>query len=204
LTVIGRRRNLGDMMTSPIRTRRWTRREYDRLIEIGVFAPGEPVELLGGELIVGEPQGSRHYTTVCLVEEALRAAFGSGWVIRTQGPVALDEESEPEPDVAAARGTARDYSGEHPARPVLVVEVAESSLRLDREHKGSLYARARLGDYWIVNLVEGVLEIYREPVADPTAIYGWRYASRIALGLEASATPLAVPAASIAVRALLP
>jgi Uma2 family endonuclease len=204
LTVIGRRRNLGGMTTYPIRTRRWTRTEYDRLIDIGVFAPGEPVELLGGELIVGEPQGSRHYTTLCLVEEALRQAFGTGWVIRVQGPVALDEESEPEPDVAVARGTVRDYSGEHPSRPVLVVEVAESSLRLDCEHKGNLYARARLDDCWIVNLIEGVLEIYREPVADPSVVYGWRYASRVALGPDASATPLAVPAASIAVRPLLP
>jgi Uma2 family endonuclease len=201
---MNRRRNLGDMTTYPIRTRRWTRAEYDRLIEVGIFAPGDPVELLGGELIVSEPQGSRHYTTVCLVEETLRAAFGSGWVIRPQGPVALDDESEPEPDVAVVRGTVRDYSGEHPARPGLVVEVAESSLRFDREHKGNLYARARLDDYWIVNLVERVLEIYREPIADPSATYGWRYTSRVVLGPEASATPLAAPATSIAVRALLP
>jgi len=192
------------MTTYPMRTRRWTRAEYDRLIEVGVFAPGDPVELLDGELIVSEPQGSRHYTALCLVQEALRVAFGPGWVIRSQGPVALDEESEPEPDVAVVRGSPRDYSGEHPSRPVLVVEVAESSLRLDREHKGNLYARARLEDYWIVNLVEGVLEIYREPVADPSATYGWRYATRIVLSPEASATPLAAPAVSIAVRALLP
>ena len=141
----------------------WTRAEYDRLIEVGVFAPGDPVELLGGELIVSEPQGSRHYTALRLVED-----------------------------------------GEHPSRPVLVVEVAESSLRLDREHKGNLYARARLEDYWIVNLVEGALEIYRAPVADPSATYGWRYATRIVLGPEASATPLAAPTVSMAVRTLLP
>ena len=192
------------MTTYPARTRRWTRAEYDRLIDLGVFAPGDPVELLGGELIVSEPQGSAHYTSVGLVEDALRAAFGPGWVIRSQGPVALDEESEPEPDVAVVPGRRRDYSGEHPSRPVLVVEVAESSLRLDRNRKGGLYARAGLGDYWIVNLVDGVLEICREPVAEPSAAYGYAYASRIVLGPEASATPLAAPAASIPVRALLP
>ena len=186
-----------------VRTRRWTRIEYDRLIEAGFFRAGDPVELLGGQMVVAEPQGSRHFAALRATQEALRAAFGTGWEIRGRGPLALDEESEPEPDVAVARGTVRDYSGEHPSRPVLVVEVAESSLRLDREHKGNLYARARLDDYWIVNLVEGVLEIYREPVADPSAIYGWRYASRVVLGPDASATPLAVPAA-IAVRALLP
>ena len=192
------------MTTYPVRTRRWTRAEYDRLIEIGFFQPGDPVELLGGELLVAEPQGSRHYTAICLVEGALRTAFGAGWVIRSQGPVALDDESEPEPDVAVVAGSVRDYSGEHPGRPVLVVEVSESSLRLDRERKGSLYARAGLDDYWIVNLVESVLEISRGPVADSSASYGWRYASRIVLGPDASATPLAAPAASIPVRALLP
>ena len=192
------------MTTYPVRTRRWTRAEYDRLIEIGVFRPGDAVELLGGELIVSEPQGSRHYTAVCLVEEALRAAFGSGWVIRSQGPVALDDESEPEPDIAVVLGSVRDYSGEHPSRPALVVEVSESSLSLDRDYKGGLYARACLEDYWIVNLVDRVLEIYRQPVADASATHGWRYASKVVLGPEASATPLAAPAAAIVVRSLLP
>jgi Uma2 family endonuclease len=98
----------------------------------------------------------------------------------------------------------RDYSGEHPARPVLVIEVSESSLSLDRQRKGSLYARAGLADYWIVNLVDRVLEVYREPVADPSATYGWPYASRIVLGPDASASPLAAPTASIVVHTLLP
>jgi Uma2 family endonuclease len=192
------------MTTYPVRSRRWTRVEYDRLIDVGILRPGDPVELLGGELMVAEPQGSRHYTSVGLVEDALRTAFGAGWVIRSQGPLALDDESEPEPDVAVVPGTWRDYSGEHPARPVLVVEVSDSSLSLDRERKGSLYARAGLDDYWIVNLVEGVLEIYRQPVAEASAIFGWRYASRTVLGPDASATPIAAPTVAIAVRALLP
>ena len=192
------------MTTYPVRTRRWTRAEYDRLIEVGILRPGDPVELLGGELMVAEPRGSRHYTSFGLVEDALRAAFGTGWVIRSQGPVALDDESEPEPDVAVVPGTRRDYSREHPARPVLVVEVSDSSLSVDRERKGSLYARAGREDYWIVNLVERVLEIYREPVTDPSAMYGWRYASRTVLGPDASASPLAAPTTSIVVRALLP
>ena len=109
-------RSLGGVTTYPVRTRRWTRAEYERLIEIGVFAPGEPVELLGGDLIVAEPQGSAHYTALGLVEDVLRGAFGAGWLVRSQGPLALDDESEPEPDVAVAPGTRRDYSRRHPAR----------------------------------------------------------------------------------------
>src|SRR5437899_1018143 len=100
---------------------RWTRVEYERLIEQGFFRPGDPVELIGGALIVADPQGSAHFTSIQLVAEALRAAFGRGWVVRLQGPIALDDESEPEPDVAVVLGEPRDYASAHPARPVLVV-----------------------------------------------------------------------------------
>src|SRR2546428_5979182 len=106
----------------------------------------------GGQLIVSEPEGSAHYTAVLLAEEALRAALGAGWLVRTQGPIALDDESEPEPDIAAVPGRARDYSRAHPVRPALVVEVAETSLAHDRAYKGSLYALDR------------VLEVYRQPI----------------------------------------
>src|SRR2546427_7841418 len=131
------------MATYPARPRRWTRPEYGRLIEVGVFRPGEPVELLGGELIVSEPQGSAHYTAIGLVEDALRVALGPGWLVRSQGPIALDDESEPEPDIAVTRGGRRDYSREHPSRPALVVEVAESdrkSTRLNSSHSQISYA----------------------------------------------------------------
>ena len=87
-----------------------------------------------GALVVREPQGSPHSVATRLAEEALRAAFGTGWDVRTQMPVALDEESEPEPDVAVCAGHPRDYLAGHPTRPVLLVEVAEASLAFDREH----------------------------------------------------------------------
>jgi Uma2 family endonuclease len=191
-------------MEVPTRVKQWTRAEYDRLIEIGVFRPGEPVELLGGQLVVAEPQSEAHYTAVGLVEDALRAAFGPGWLIRSQGPIALDDESEPEPDVAVAPGARRDYSREHPAWPVLIVEVAVTSLALDRAHKGGLYARARLEDYWVLNLVDRVLEVYRTPVADAAAPFGWRYASQTVLGPGSAGAPLAAPRAAVPVADLLP
>lgn len=192
------------MTTYPIRTRRWTRAEYDRLIDIGVFRPSEPLELLAGELVVSEPQGSAHYTAIGLTEDALRTVLPPGWLVRSQGPVGLDEESEPEPDILVTRGDRRSFSREHPSRPALVVEVAESSLAFDRGHKGSLYARARLADYWILNLVDRVVEIYRRPVADPSAPFGWRYASREVLSAESFAEPLEIPGARILVSDLLP
>jgi len=186
-----------------IRIRQWTRLEYDRLIETGFFQAGDKVELLGGQLMVAEPQGSRHAAAVSLVADALRAAFGSGWYVMTQLPVALDDESEPEPDVAVVPGTAREYWDEHPSRPVLVVEVADSSLALDRAHKASLYARAGVPDYWILNIGERVLEVYRRPVPSPEVLYGWGYAEVQRLGLDATVFPVAVPTAPVAVADLL-
>ncbi len=192
------------MARADVKTRRWKRVEYERLIESGFFQPGDPIELVGGQLIVAEPQGSSHFAAIRAVEEALRATFGSGWEVRAQGPIALDEESEPEPDVAVVPGTFRDYVIGHPSQPVLVVEVSESSLALDREHKGSVYARARVADYWIVNLVDRVLEVYREPIGDQAAPFGWRYRSIEVLEPSASVAPLAAPDARLLVADLLP
>jgi Uma2 family endonuclease len=192
------------MAAYAVRTRRWTRAEFDRLIDIGVFSPAERLELLGGELIVSESQTSAHYTAIGLVEDALRAALPRGWLVRTQGPIELDDESQPEPDIAVTPGERRSYSRRHPSRPALVVEVAESRLAFDREHKGSLYARARLEDTWIVNLVDRVLEVYRRPVPDPSSPFGWRYASREVFRAESSVELLAAPGARVLVSDLLP
>ena len=124
--------------------------EYERLVELGVFE-GEPLELIGGQLIVAEPQGSYHAGTLFKIADVIRAALPAGFVVRSQGPIALDDESEPEPDVAVVPGTHDDYLLAHPHRPLLVIEVAESSLRFDRRPKQSLYARGGVEDYWIVN-----------------------------------------------------
>ena len=191
-------------MSDLVRTRRWTRKEYDRLIEIGFFDEDEPVELVGGQLIVAEPKGTGHSVAIELAAEALRRAFGAGWTVRVQDPIAPDDESEPEPDLAVVPGSPREYLATHPSRPALVLEVSDSSLAFDRRDKGSLYARAQILDYWIVNLVDRVLEVYRDPVLSADALYGWSYARVLRLGPEATISPLAAPAASISVTDLLP
>jgi len=192
------------MATSPARTRRWTRVEYDRLIDVGIFRPNEHLELLDGHLVVGEPQGPLHATAVGLVEDTLRACFGAGWAVRVRMPIALDDESEPEPDVAVVPGTHRDYEAAHPTRPPLLVEVAESSLADDRGTKAALYARAGITDYWILNLVDRVLEVCRHPVTADIEPSGWRYRDIAILHPGASIAPLARPDASVEVAALLP
>ena len=155
-------------------------------------------------MIVAEPKIAPHPTAVGLTADALSAAFGPGWLVRQQDPIALDDESEPEPDVAVVPGGRRDYRAEHPSRPVLVVEVAESSLRFDRRHKGSVYARAGLPEYWIVNLIDRRLEVYRHPAPAAFAAFGWRYLDVQVFAPDDTVSPLARPGAAIAVADLLP
>ena len=192
------------MTMYPVQTRRWTRVEYDRLVDLDILKEDEPVELLGGQVIVAEPKGSRHSTAVGLTAAALRAAFGAGWVIRVQDPVALDDESEPEPDVVVVPGQHRHYLDAHPARPVLVVEIADSSLDFDRRHKGGLYARAGISDYWIVNVVDDVVEVHRGPVPDLSGEFDWRYWNIETFHAGASISPLWRPDVTVAVADLLP
>ena len=185
------------------RTRRWRRPEYERLVELGVFI-GERLELLDGQLVVREPQGSSHAALVGHIGQLLALAFGGRWHARLHAPLAIDDVSEPEPDVAIVSGTHRDHVAAHPSTAALVVEVADSSLRLDRRLKGGLYARSRLPEYWLVNLTERSVEVYRDPQPDPPAAYGWLYRDVVVLRPPATVTPLAVPGAVIPVAELLP
>ena len=180
-------------------TRRFTRVEYEYLVEEGVIAPDERVELIGGLLVARDRQRDTHAFGAEMAAAALQKAFGIGYRVRVQLPVALDDESEPEPDVSVVRGSLAQADRTLPSRPDLIVEVAESSLTFDRREKASLYARARVEDYWIVNLVSRVLEVHREPVRDVRAPYGWRYASARTLTGVDVVLPLAAPLSRIAI-----
>lgn len=144
--------------------RRWTREEFERAGRSGVFGPEERLELIDGEIVAKmTPQGSEHAVAIQAVEEALRGAFGAGCSVRVQLPIVLTEASEPEPDLAVVEGNFRDYRQAHPTTALLVVEVSDSTLRYDRTVKASLYARAGIPEYWILNLIDRVLEVHRDP-----------------------------------------
>src|SRR6266566_5110868 len=136
---------------------RWTRREYARLIDHGFLDEDDPIELLDAR--------------------TLERAFGDGWFVQVQSPIGLDDRSEPEPDVCVVRGSPRDYTHAHPTRPELIVEVALSGLRIARGRKATAYARGGIADYWIVNLLDRVLEVYREPARPGPARRRWGYAT---------------------------
>ena len=130
--------------------------------EIGLF-DAKRMQLIRGQVIDMSPMKSRHATGIILTAETLRPILGSQASIRQQLPLALTEHSEPEPDVAVVSGSPRDYAHEHPATALLVVEVSDSTLTFDRQTKSLLYAQAGIPEYWILNLIDNALEIYRDP-----------------------------------------
>ena len=176
---------------------RLSRVEYDRAVEAGAFEPDAKLELIDGNLHAMTPEGTAHTTGMHLVADCLRQVFGSGFFVRIQNPLAVDEYSEPEPDVAVVTGTVRDYRDAHPTSALLVVEVSDESLHHDRTVKQRLYARARIPDYWILAIPDARLEVYRDPGED-----GYRSVTKHAAG--DSVAPLARSDARVAVDDLLP
>lgn len=185
------------------RTRRWSRAEYYEASRKGWFR-GQRVLLLDGEVIEMAVQGNWHVVVIELGVRQLRKVFPDDrfW-IRTQNPLDLpDGSSDPEPDIAVVSGRPEEFTA-HPTTALLVVEVADSSLRLDRK-KANAYAAAGVPDYWIVDVGGHQVEVYREPVADPREPFGFRYASAVTLRPGASISPVAAPHATVAVADLLP
>ncbi|MEO8495627.1 MAG: Uma2 family endonuclease [Planctomycetota bacterium] len=149
---------------SPFPTRRVTVEEYHRMAEVGLLSEVERVELLEGWVVPKMIHNPAHDCTIELADELLRPLLRGGWRIRIQS-VVTTADSEPEPDLAIVRGPAGRYLDKHPqaADVAIVIEVAESSLDRDR-HKCRLYARAGIAIYWIVNLIDCNVEVYRDPI----------------------------------------
>jgi Uma2 family endonuclease len=184
------------------RTRLWTRAEFYQLADLGFFQ-GQRAELIEGKIMVLSPQNGPHASTVDRVAEVLRQGLGSGFWVRMQLPLNFTPSSDPEPDVSVVAGQRDDYT-DHPTSALLLVEVSDTTLAYDRRDKASLYARAGIGDYWIVNLVDLQLEVLRNPVPDLTQPYGHGYAHSTIHRSTASVTPLATPALLVRVADLLP
>ncbi len=181
----------------------WTRHEYHRMAELGFFE-GRRVELIEGQVIDMAAMKSPHAAAIDLVDEALKVLFSAGYYIRQQKPFVVSDISEPEPDVAVVLGAVRDYAKAHPTSAALIVEVADTSVSYDRKEKGSLYAKAGVADYWILNLVKRQLEVYRQPLEDDQATYGWQYGEKIIYRPGQRVAPLAAAGNGVAVDDLLP
>lgn len=185
------------------RPHRWTREEFLQMIDLGWFQD-KRVELIGGEIIEMASQFDLHLASITATADALRRAFGSGCWVRVQGSLDLSPHGIPDPDLAVTPGSYHGAGKTIAKSALLVVEVSESTLSYDRYSKSSLYAAGGIADYWIVNLVQRQLEVYRDPVADSTQLFGFRYNSRTIFDPPDTVSPLAAPQASITVADLLP
>ena len=175
---------------------RFTRQQYHRLGELGFFE-GKRVELLRGEILTMSPISWPHTISKNKTANLLRELFlGRGWV-NEQGPIATDD-SEPEPDVAVYRGDMTAYF-EHPTpnETLLIVEVAVSSLVKDTTVKAEFYSQEDVADYWVVDVENRKLLVFRKPSATG-------YQSKQTLSDTDTVTPLAAPTAIIRVGDLLP
>jgi Uma2 family endonuclease len=182
----------------------FSRDEYYQILDFGWFE-GHRVELIDGEILEVPARSNRLAIAISTSAEALELVFGAGYWVRKHGSLDLRPRSTPDPDLAVVAGDVRTHSGEaNPTTALLIVEVSEETLGFDRGRKGSLYAACGIADYWIVNVVDQQLEVYRNPVADATKRFGFRYADRTDLSAGAFISPLAAPTAKIAVADLLP
>jgi Uma2 family endonuclease len=156
--------------------KRFTIAEYDRLAELGFFGEDDRVELIKGEIIPMVSKGRPHSVCETRLERELYKLLGERATLRGQQPIIIPDYSQPEPDRVIARNREDDYLSNHPnpADILLLIEIADSSLKYDQEVKLPLYAEAGISDYWIFNLVDNYLESYSEPYQDFQGKFGYR------------------------------
>ena len=138
--------------------------QYHQMIANGILLEGEPIELIEGYLVEKMSRGTPHDEAMDFLDQALVALTPVGWFVRSQRAITL-ADSEPEPDYAVVRGAPVRNRGHHPLAPELglLVEVSDSSLGYDRNHKTRIYARAGIPVYWIVNVVDKQIEVFTQP-----------------------------------------
>ena len=186
--------------------RRFTLDEYHRLIEIGFLSKKDKLELLEGLLVMRPQISPLHAHTSSKLHLVFSPLYGrEKTMLRIRGPISIHEsDSEPEPDLAIYVGTEADHWERHPYpyEVKLITEISESTLTRDRSHKGRIYAHAEIFEYWIVNLPDKSLEVYRDPhtPASGDAVYQ----TKLTFRHGDSVAPLAFPDFAVAVDNVLP
>jgi Uma2 family endonuclease len=183
----------------PAAPTRYTAERYLALLREGALSPDDRVELLEGVIVAMPPRNPPHDGVIGVIARVLGRAIGERAAVRCQLSLVLSEHSVPEPDVAVVPGREADYLTAHPRTALLVVEVADSSLRQDRLTMAPIYAAAGIPEYWLVNLREWRIEVFREP--DPA---GARYLRTSVAASGARLEIVALPGTRVEVDDLLP
>ena len=177
----------------PLKRRRFTVAEYCAMADAGILCEDERVELLDGEIIVMPPIGEPHEDSTDILNSDLSHLLRGRARVRVQNSVRLDDYGLPQPDIAVVR-LRDDYHRRRPAPEdvLLLIEIADSSLRLDRDIKLARYAAAGIPEVWIANVRARQVEAHSDPVDGS-------YRSRRVVTAEGSISPLAFPDVSLAV-----
>jgi Uma2 family endonuclease len=184
------------------RPHRWTVPEFHHLCNLGLFAGRRPI-LLDGVILEQGPMDAPHATGVERADTAVRSAFGVGWRFRIQLPLVLNLHTDPVPDVTVIPGTLVGSPG-HPTTAALVVEVSDSTLDTDMTEKAELYATAGIADYWILDVTNRELHVFRNPQSLHAGLGATAYRTHHTLGPADTVSPLAASHATITVGDLLP
>jgi Uma2 family endonuclease len=179
----------------PVPRRLFTVDEYYEMARVGILKSDERVELLDGEIVRMNPIGSPHAWCVKRTTEILYLSRGR-FRVSVQDPLRLNDRSEPEPDIVVLQPDTPEDRHPGPTDVFLVIEVADSSVRVDRGRKRRMYARAGIPDYWIVDLIADRIEVYRDPV-------GSRYRSVTLLRRGDAVSPQFAPDLTIDVSTVL-
>jgi Uma2 family endonuclease len=184
---------------TPFTLRLWTVEEYHRMAEAGIFHPAERVELIGGQIIKMIAKGTAHTAAVRRTARVLRNLLENQAEVYTQDPIQLDDFSEPEPDIAVVRLDPLDYADHHPtpAEIDLIIEVSDTTFKYDRETKAKAYAKSGIADYWVLNVNERKLHVFRELTQDG-------YQNEVIFSEESSVLPLQFPTLVIVIQEILP
>ena len=182
----------------------WTVSEFEKLFDLGFFAPDARLELINGEILKKMTQNEPHIRAILLAQYKLLQVFGTDYLVCVQIPLTFSDTSKPEPDIAIVRGTLRDPDALPATTDELVIEISDATLRADQTVKSALYARAEIAEYWIVNLVERTLEVRRQPSPLESEPLGFGYRSTQILLSGENIAPLGAPNSMIAVDELLP
>jgi len=192
----------GLMQSEPM-PHRWTIAEYRKLGETGIFS-GRKTMLIHGEVYTMVFPNPPHDYSLGVLDDWLRIVFAAGHHIRNQMGFDVGTDNDPGPDLAVVTGTRKDHLGRTPTAAVMVVEVAETSLFLDTTEKAELYATAGVPDYWVLDVANRQLHVFRDPVALPAGLGATAYRSHTTHSESDTVSPLAAPTASIRVAELLP
>jgi Uma2 family endonuclease len=182
---------------------RITVEQFNQMGDMGWFE-GRRAYLLDGVIVEQGPMNSPHATGLLLLTRALAAVFTTGWVLRGQMPLRVDQFNDPFPDMAVVSGDIRDYAAAHPTTAALVVVVADTTLREDLTDKAERYAAAGIPEYWVLDLNARELYVLRDPAQLPAGLGAAAYRTHLTLGSADAVSPLAAPAASVRVADLLP